>query len=147
MRRLFVLASFALITVIVAASACDSANAKDSAAKPSTPSDEATKPSDEATKSGVAKVEAGGRIDVKVDGQGYHPAEIQAPANAKITLAFKRVDEQNCGETLVIESLAIKKDLPVGKVVEVAITTPAAGEVGFACGMDMYKGKVVVAGK
>jgi Cupredoxin-like domain len=141
MRRLLVLASF--LALIVAASACDSAKLEDGAAKPSKPTDEATKPSDEA----ATRVEAGGRVEVEVDGQGYHPAEIQAPANAEITLAFKRVDEQNCGEELVIESLAIKKDLPVGKVVEVAITTPATGEVGFACGMNMYKGKVVVAGK
>ncbi len=139
MRRRFVLVSFSLI---FAGSACNSGKAEDSPAKPTTPSDDT--PSDEATKSAVAKVEAGGRIEVLVDGKGYHPAEIQAPANAAITLAFKRVDEQNCGEELVIASLAMKKDLPVGQVVEVAITTPASGEVGFACGMDMYRGKVVV---
>lgn len=92
----------------------------------------------------LAKVAAGGRVEVKVDGEGYHPAQIQAPANAKITLAFRRADANNCGEELVIASLGVKKDLPVGETVEVVITTPASGEVGFACGMNMYEGKVVV---
>jgi plastocyanin domain-containing protein len=38
-------------------------------------------------------------------------------------------------------------DLPMNAPVEVAVTVPASGEVGFACGMDMFHGKVVAAGK
>jgi len=34
-------------------------------------------------------------------------------------------------------------DLPKGTPVEVAVTVPATGEVGFACGMDMFHGAVV----
>ena len=34
-------------------------------------------------------------------------------------------------------------DLPLNKPVEVAVTVPATGEVGFACGMDMFHGTVV----
>ena len=79
-----------------------------------------------------------------VDGKGYHPAEIQAPPNAAITIAFERPDDKNCGEQVVFPSLAITKDLPVGKSVTVAITTPASGEVAFTCGMAMYEGKIVV---
>lgn len=90
------------------------------------------------------RVEAGGKVEILVDGQGYHPAEIHAPANAAITLTFTRPDANNCGEELVIASLDLRKDLPVGQTTEIAITTPATGELGFACGMDMYKGKIVV---
>lgn len=91
-----------------------------------------------------ARVEAGGTITIEVDATGYRPAEIHAPPNATITLAFKRVSEQGCGEELMIKGTEIKKQLPVGEVVEIEIQTPDTGEVGFACGMDMYRGKVVV---
>jgi plastocyanin domain-containing protein len=134
MRRLAVLVSLALPLVLPA---CNDGKLDNS--PPQKASAEPTKP---ATPS--ASVEAGGTIEVKVDGQGYHPAEIHAPANAAITLAFVRADEQNCGEELVFAGLGIEKDLPAGERVEVAITTPASGEVGFACGMNMYEGKVVV---
>jgi plastocyanin domain-containing protein len=136
MRRL------ALLAVTLVSFACTEGKAEDSPAKSAGPIDEATASTPEAAE--AASVRAGGRIEVKVDGEGYHPAEIQAPANAEITLAFRRADAKNCGETLVIESLGIEKDLPAGQTVEVAITTPASGTVGFACGMNMYKGKVVV---
>jgi plastocyanin domain-containing protein len=121
-----------VVALIVASFACKEGKAED---KATTPTPEAAE---------VAKVAAGAKVEVEVDGSGYHPAEIHAPANARITLAFTRADANNCGETLVVKSLGIEKDLPVGQTVEVAITTPASGEVGFACGMDMYKGKVVV---
>jgi len=34
-------------------------------------------------------------------------------------------------------------DLPKGAPVDVPVTVPASGELGFACGMDMFRGKVV----
>jgi plastocyanin domain-containing protein len=36
-------------------------------------------------------------------------------------------------------------DLPKGKAVDVAVTVPASGELGFACGMDMFHGSIVAA--
>jgi hypothetical protein len=89
------------------------------------------------------EVAADGRIEIEVDASGYHPASISAPAKATITLAFKRTTESGCGNELVIAALDIKKDLPVGEVVEIPVEVPETGELGFACGMDMYKGKVV----
>ena len=34
-------------------------------------------------------------------------------------------------------------DLPLNKPTEVALTVPQSGQVGFACGMDMFHGVVV----
>lgn len=90
-----------------------------------------------------AEVEAGGKVEVLVDAKGYHPAEITAPGKSKITLAFKRTTDQGCGQELVVESMDVKKELPLNEVVEVEVEVPESGEVGFACGMNMYKGKVV----
>ncbi len=99
------------------------------------------KPADEAA--AAVEVAADGRVEINVDAAGYHPATISAPAKAKITLAFKRTTESGCGQELVIEDLDIKKELPLNEVVEIPVEVPETGELGFACGMDMYKGKVV----
>lgn len=98
---------------------------------------------DEGKPAEVAEVEAGGRVEITVDGGGYHPAEIKAPPNSKVTLAFTRPDEKNCGGKLVIAAMELEKDLPVGESVEIEVEVPESGELGFACGMNMYKGKVV----
>jgi hypothetical protein len=140
MQRLALLGfRLALVALGSSASACsepvNNAKAEPSAAAASEATPAAAPP---------ARVEAGGKVTILVDGKGYHPAEIQAPANAKITLAFERPDIKNCGDELVIEALKIRKELPVGQTTEIAITTPATGELKFACGMDMYRGKVVV---
>ena len=94
-------------------------------------------------KSEVAEVEAGGKIAVNVDAGGYHPAEIHAPPKSKVTLEFKRSTEAGCGQKLVIKSMELEKDLPLNEVVAIEVEVPETGEPGFACGMDMYKGKVV----
>nr|WP_255216800.1 cupredoxin domain-containing protein [Pseudenhygromyxa sp. WMMC2535] len=44
---------------------------------------------------------------------------------------------------MVIADMDVKKDLRVGETVEIEVEVPESGELGFACGMDMYKGKVV----
>ena len=99
--------------------------------------------SEKAGEAEVAEVPADGRVDIEVDATGYHPATINAPGKAKITLAFKRTTDSGCGQQLVIKALDISKDLPLNEVVEIQVEVPESGELGFACGMDMYKGKVV----
>jgi Cupredoxin-like domain len=91
----------------------------------------------------TADAVAGGRVDINVDASGYHPETISAPAKSTITLAFTRTTESGCAAELVVESLEIKKDLPLNEVVEVEVEVPETGELGFACGMNMLKGKVV----
>ena len=61
-----------------------------------------------------------------------------------VKLEFFREDEENCGEELVFPKLNIKKNLPVGETVSVEFTSQESGEIGFTCGMDMLRGKVVV---
>lgn len=87
---------------------------------------------------------ANGRVEVAVDDQGYHPSTVRAPAGSPLTLVFRRADALNCGEKLRFPSLGIERDLPVGQSVEVAVTTPASGALAFTCGMNMYRGSVVV---
>ena len=88
---------------------------------------------------------ADGRVEIRVDDQGYHPATVRAPAGRALTLIFRRADALNCGEKVRFPSLNnLERDLPVGQAVEVVVTTPASGELAFTCGMNMYRGRVVV---
>jgi len=91
----------------------------------------------------IGEVAEGGTIEIEVDAGGYHPAEIHAPAKSKVTLSFKRTTEAGCGQKVVIKDMEVEKDLPVGEAVEIEVEVPESGELGFACGMNMYKGKVV----
>lgn len=38
----------------------------------------------------------------------------------------------------------ITRDLPLNQAVPVTVRVPPSGELAFTCGMDMYRGAVVV---
>jgi len=57
-------------------------------------------------------------------------------------LVFTRTVDSTCISQLKTPEGKLV-DLPKGTPVEVAVTVPATGEVGFACGMDMFHGAVV----
>jgi len=81
---------------------------------------------------------------IVVSGSGYEPAEIKVEKGKPVKLAFYRADADNCGGEVVFSKLNITKKLPVGEIVLVEFTPTESGELGFACGMDMFKGKVIV---
>jgi plastocyanin domain-containing protein len=82
------------------------------------------------------------RIEVTANTEGYKPDKIMGKPGEKLMLVFTRTADASCIAQLVTPD---KKtvDLPMNKPVEVAVTVPQTGEVGFACGMDMFHGTVV----
>jgi hypothetical protein len=85
-----------------------------------------------------------GAFKVIVSRDGFTPQEISFKKGQPLKLAFYRSDAENCASEVVFKDLNIRKKLPVGEVVAIDIPTGKAGEFSFACGMDMYKGKVIV---
>jgi hypothetical protein len=81
---------------------------------------------------------------VTVSKEGFTPGEIKITKNSYTKLAFVRLDTENCADEVVFKSLNITKKLPLGEVVVVDLPKDFSGELNFACGMDMYKGKVIV---
>lgn len=81
---------------------------------------------------------------VTVSKEGFTPNEIKITKNSYTKLAFVRLDNENCAEEVVFKSLNITKKLPLGEIVVVDLPKDFSGELDFACGMDMFKGKVVV---
>ena len=85
-----------------------------------------------------------GAIRVTVSKEGFTPKAIEVKAGQPVTLAFIRIDQENCGTEVDFPGLNLKKDLPLGKVVTVDIPAEKPGEFNFACGMNMLKGIVMV---
>jgi plastocyanin domain-containing protein len=92
---------------------------------------------------GSVSAEGVRRIDVEANTSGYNPERIAGKPGEKLVLVFKRTVDGECLAELKTPEgkiVALPKDTPV----EVAITLPASGELTFACGMDMFKGTIIV---
>jgi hypothetical protein len=85
-----------------------------------------------------------GAIKISVSASGYSPARIELPRGKPAVLAFTRPAGGNCGGTVLIPDLDIRRDLPVGQTVLVSLTPREAGEHAFHCAMGMYQGLIVV---
>jgi RND family efflux transporter MFP subunit len=91
----------------------------------------------------VAEVAAKGPV-VEVTGSGYTPDSVSARAGEPLTITFIRRTEATCGTEIVFPDLKITRPLPLNEPVEVTFTPEKSGEIRFTCGMDMFRGKVVV---
>jgi GTP:adenosylcobinamide-phosphate guanylyltransferase len=82
---------------------------------------------------------------ITVSKDGFTPDELGFADGKFKRLAFHRTDAENCGNEVVIKELNVTKKLPVGEVVLVDLPANLKGKtLNFACGMNMYKGKIVV---
>ncbi len=83
-------------------------------------------------------------IKVTVSGNGYEPSQIKVEKGKPVKLAFYRADANNCGGEVVFPKLNVTRKLPVGETILVEFTPTEAGELAFACGMNMMTGKILV---
>ena len=86
---------------------------------------------------------SGRSITIKVDG-GYAPQSIKVKKGTKLTLNFERKDPSTCLEEVVIPDFSKKAFLPLNQTVTVDIEPTKTGEYEFTCGMNMYRGKIIV---
>src|SRR6266545_2878979 len=85
-----------------------------------------------------------GRVAISVTENGFEPATVTVPAGKPVTLVVTRTTSKTCATELVMPAQGINRDLPLGQAVEITFTPDKPGELGYACAMDMYKGKVIV---
>lgn len=78
-----------------------------------------------------------------VDG-GYQPNQVTFKQGEPAELVFKRVSDRGCVQVVQSQALGFKRELPLNEEVHFPIDTTTPGTYGFACGMDMVKGQVVV---
>jgi plastocyanin domain-containing protein len=81
-------------------------------------------------------------IPVEANKEGYKPDKIAGKPGEQLVLVFTRTADSECISQLKAPDGKLV-DLPLNKPVDVAVTVPTSGEVGFACGMDMFHGVVV----
>ncbi len=93
----------------------------------------------------TAAVHASGRqeVDVTVKG-GYQPATVVARAGRPLRLNFTRREATPCGEEVVLPGFGKRAHLPQDKTVPIEVTPEKPGEYEFTCGMNMYRGKLIV---
>jgi plastocyanin domain-containing protein len=87
------------------------------------------------------------RISISVTQSGFEPDSIKVPAHTPVTLIFTRKTDETCTKAVVVtmdDGKKLERALPLDKPVEIAVTFPKAGKLGYACNMDMYRGTIVV---
>ncbi len=82
-------------------------------------------------------------VDIVVEG-GYTPNTISIPQGKTTKINFIRKDPSGCLEEVVLSDFKIKKYLPLDQKVTIDVTPKEKGEYIFACGMNMFKGKIIV---
>lgn len=82
-------------------------------------------------------------IPINVNDQGFDPDKITAKPGEKLELVFTRRTKAECGAQVKVADGPLT-DLPIDQPIKIAITAPPSGQLGFACGMDMMTGVVVV---
>ena len=87
------------------------------------------------------------RIEIAVTKLGFEPGSVTVPAKTPVTLVFTRKTDQTCAKAVILtfdDGKKIDRELPLDKPVEIAVTFPNAGTLGYACSMNMSKGEIVV---
>ena len=92
----------------------------------------------------VTETAAGTRVAISVTEDGFVPAKARVAADKPVTLVVTRKTTKTCATELVMKDYGIHRELPLGETVEIQFTPRQAGEVRYACGMDMIAGKLVV---
>ncbi len=82
-------------------------------------------------------------VDIAVEG-GYSPQVISIPKGRSTTINFTRRDPSSCLEEVVLPDFRIRKYLPLNKKVSIILTPQKSGEYDYACGMNMFHGKINV---
>jgi plastocyanin domain-containing protein len=93
---------------------------------------------------GAEPTKAGTTVQMTVTEDGYVPAKIVAKKGEPLTLVITRKTDRTCATELVVKEYGINAPLPLGKAVTVTFTPTKAGQVRYACGMDMISGTLVV---
>lgn len=83
------------------------------------------------------------QVDILVDG-GYSPSMISIPRGKTTKINFLRKDPNSCLEEVVLSEFKIRKSLPLNRTVTIEITPEKEGEYPFACGMNMFHGRIIV---
>ena len=75
---------------------------------------------------------------------GYSPSTVILKKGIPAQVNFDMHDSTACLSHVVFEQLGVNKDLTKQKITTINIPTDKVQTFNFACGMDMFHGKVIV---
>jgi plastocyanin domain-containing protein len=93
---------------------------------------------------GAASALPAGAVQVVADDKGFTPSSVTFKKGAPGSLVFLRTSDDTCATEVVFPELNVKKELPKGQPVTIAIPTEKEQKLTFQCGMGMYKSAVVI---
>ena len=82
-------------------------------------------------------------VEVTVNG-GYVPNTIVLKQGVPAQVVFDRKDPSGCFNEVVFPDFGIHQSLPVNEKFAIDIDTSNPGEFSYACGMNMFHGKVII---
>jgi plastocyanin domain-containing protein len=83
-------------------------------------------------------------IRVDVTDSGYRPDSLHLRRGILTKLIFTRKTESACGRVLVIPRYGVHRELPFNRPVTITLRPRETGSFNFTCGMDMFRGEVIV---
>jgi len=83
------------------------------------------------------------RIQITIHG-GYSPNVVQVRQGIPVEIEFDRQETGDCSSRVVFPDLHLSAALPARQRTTVRFTPQQAGSFGFACGMNMIHGTLVV---
>ena len=84
------------------------------------------------------------RRTIVVNGKGYQPSAIKLQRGVLARLTFIRKAAESCGTEVLIPAYKITRPLPLNVPVLVEFTPNRSGRFKFTCGMNMFRGAIVV---
>ena len=82
-------------------------------------------------------------VGVVVNG-GYTPNTVVLKQCVPASIVFDRKDPSGCFSHVTFPDFGINEELPVGEQHSIDIDTSKPGEYQYACGMNMFHGKVII---
>jgi Cu+-exporting ATPase len=93
---------------------------------------------------GHAEVRGGVQeVEITVKG-GYSPSVIKVQEGVPLRLVFDRQERGECTSEVVFPDFRIRRSLPAFARTTIDLTPEQSGEFGFACGMNMVHGTLLV---
>lgn len=83
------------------------------------------------------------KINIIVSG-GYNPEVLVLKKDIPAQLIFNRKDPSTCLENIVFPDFGINRKLPKDQDISIMLDTSKPGEYTYACGMNMFHGKVII---
>jgi len=84
----------------------------------------------------------GQAIAVAVTDKGFEPSQTKVKVGQPVTLTLTRSEQRTCATEIIIEEYGINQALPLNTPVKVTFTPTKAGQIRYACAMNMIGGEL-----